>query len=459
MLMPDSEDRPLLRAGGEAGEALRRSVSTFESSTAEVLASRSPGRNRTVLYGLAGFLACAVLFISVFQLDRIVRAPGKIVPLQGSLFVQPLDKAIVRSIDVRVGDFVKKNQVLATLDPTFAAADLTALQQKVASLEPEIRRIEAEESGRRFVAKDNSTYEALQESTYLHRKGEYTSTVEAQDEKIRSDEANIARLLHEAEEYNKRAVIASDVEDRWNQLAGKGYVSHMTVLTSTSSRIELERLRDEARDSLASTEHDLASLKAERTSSIQKWHDDNLATLVTSRNDLDAAQQDLAKAERTRSLINLVAPQDAFVTKVADLSAVGAVANAGAPLFTLVPADSPLEADIQIASKDAGFPRVGDKVNLKFDAYEFLEHGVAEGRIETISQNSFTTNPDGTPAASPYFDARVKVTALHMRDVPQGFRLTPGMTLQADIVVGRRTILWYILGGALRSGSEAMHEP
>jgi len=31
--------------------------------------------------------------------------------------------------------------------------------------------------------------------------------------------------------------------------------------------------------------------------------------------------------------------------------------------------------------------------------------------------------------------------------------------LQADIVVGRRTILWYLLGGALRSGAEAMREP
>jgi len=33
------------------------------------------------------------------------------------------------------------------------------------------------------------------------------------------------------------------------------------------------------------------------------------------------------------------------------------------------------------------------------------------------------------------------------------------MTLEADIVVGQRTILWYLLGGAMRSGAEAMHEP
>jgi hemolysin D len=459
MLMPDSPDRSLRRSGSETGEALGQSVSAFESSTAEVLANRSPGGSRAVLYALAGFLLGVGIFCSVFQLDRIVRAQGKIVPVEGVLFVQPLNQAIVHSINVRVGSFVKKNQVLATLDPTYAAADLSELQKKVASLEPEIRRIEAQEAGKPFVAKEGNSYEVLQESIYLHSQQDYTSSVASQEEKIHEDESNIIRLRHEADEYSKRAAIASEMEGRWNQLVDKGYVSHMTVLTSTSSRIELERLRDEAKDTLASTQHDLASLRAGLVSYIQKWHDGNLSTLLTSRNDLDSAQQELSKAERTRSLIELVAPEDAFVTKIADLSAVGAVANAGAPLFTLVPANAPLEADVQIATKDAGFPQIGDKVNLKFDAYSFLEHGVAEGRLAAVSQNSFTVNPDGTPATAPYFDARVNITALHMHNVPQDFRLVPGMTLQADMIVGRRTILWYILGGALRSGSEAMHEP
>jgi len=37
--------------------------------------------------------------------------------------------------------------------------------------------------------------------------------------------------------------------------------------------------------------------------------------------------------------------------------------------------------------------------------------------------------------------------------------LIPGMTLAGDIMVGHRTILSYIVEGALRTGSEAMREP
>jgi hypothetical protein len=46
-----------------------------------------------------------------------------------------------------------------------------------------------------------------------------------------------------------------------------------------------------------------------------------------------------------------------------------------------------------------------------------------------------------------------------LRNVPADFRLIPGMTLVGDIMVGRRTILSYLVEGVLRTGSEAMREP
>jgi HlyD family secretion protein len=139
-----------------------------------------------------------------------------------------------------------------------------------------------------------------------------------------------------------------------------------------------------------------------------------------------------------------------------------------------MPVDAALEVDAQIDSQDSGFVNVGDPVTLKFDAYKFLEHGTGSGKVKTISQDSFTqvqdqdtlsttptstTPASGTDTRSPYFDCRIQITGLHLHDVPPDTRIIPGMTLHADIVVGRRTIWWYLVGGALRSGSEAMHEP
>jgi multidrug efflux pump subunit AcrA (membrane-fusion protein) len=127
-------------------------------------------------------------------------------------------------------------------------------------------------------------------------------------------------------------------------------------------------------------------------------------------------------------------------------------------LFTLVPLEGALEADVRIAADDLGFIKVGDPVQIKLDAYRYMRHGTAKGVIKTISEGSFTTDDNNVPVP-PYFKVRVAIQEVHLRDVPKDFRLIPGMTLVGDIMVGKRTILSYLVEGALRTGSEAMREP
>jgi len=69
-----------------------------------------------------------------------------------------------------------------------------------------------------------------------------------------------------------------------------------------------------------------------------------------------------------------------------------------------------------------------------------------------------TVDENNVPVV-PYFKGRVGITEVHLRNVPAEFRLIPGMTLAGDIMVGRRTIMSYLVEGALRTGSEAMREP
>ena len=105
-----------------------------------------------------------------------------------------------------------------------------------------------------------------------------------------------------------------------------------------------------------------------------------------------------------------------------------------------------------------GFIAVGDPVEIKLEAYKFMRHGTARGTVETVSEGSFTLSETQQPRA-PYFRARIAITELHLHDVPRNFRLIPGMTLTADIIVGRRSLISYLVEGALRTGSEAMREP
>jgi multidrug efflux pump subunit AcrA (membrane-fusion protein) len=178
---------------------------------------------------------------------------------------------------------------------------------------------------------------------------------------------------------------------------------------------------------------------------------------------LDVTRQGLQKASKLSELASLDSPADAVVLKVGKVSSGSVAGGSGQamgqePLFTLVPLDGPLEADANVASGDIGFIKVGDPVTIKLDAYRYMHHGTAKGVIKTISEGSFTTDDNNAPVA-PYFKVRVAITEVHLRNVPADFRLIPGMTLAGDIMVGKRTILSYLVEGGLRTGSEAMREP
>jgi len=452
-------------------DATAVAVRSFESATAEAIATSEVRSERTTIWVLAAFVLAFVVFISVFKLDRIVRATGRIVPTAGTITVQPFDKSIIKTTLVTVGQVVKKGDVLATLDPTFAAADLAQLRQQVASLEALTRREETEEAGQVFVAKDNSPYETLQANLFNQRKTDYDASVASFDEKIRGTETAIEGLHHAIDSGKAHSQIASQIEDMQKTLEAKGYASTLSRLTATGERIDLNAQMVANEDNLKTMTHTLESLKADRESFIKKWHSDNLTDLVTQKNALDSARRDLAKSEKAAELTNLVAPQDGIVVSIPKLTG-GAVAVEAQPLFSLVPASADLEANVQIDAQDVGFVQEGQKVTIKLDAFKFLEHGTLSGVVKTLTQESFTDDEtqdavtttatgggSGAQPRTPYYGAHVAITAVNLHDIPPDFHLLPGMTVTADVAVGKRTILWYLLGSALRSGSEAMREP
>ena len=439
-------------------------VGAFESETAAVFLQTAPARQHLILYTLIGILVVSVGLCAVVKLDRVVSSLGRVVPTGGELYVSPFDTGIVRQINVKAGDVVRKGQSLATLDPTFTHADLLQLQQKSTSDEAAVARLRAELSGQKYQYSAADPYQLLQGGIWNKRQAEYRSNLADFDAKIHSAEAQVAQYAANSREYAKRLSIAEGVEKLYEPLLEKGYVSKLQLMQATDERTEVGRLQADAQNQMAALRQTLASLQAQRQAFIEKWHSDTGTELVTVQNDLDATRQSLQKAQKLSDLSSLDAPADAVVLKIGRVST-GSVASGGGqlspsqdPLITLVPLDAVQEADVNVSADDIGFIKAGDPVNLKLDAYRYMRHGTAKGVIKSISEGSFTTDDNNTPVP-PYFKVRVTITEAKLRNVPAGFRLIPGMTLVGDIMVGRRTILSYLIEGGLRTGSEAMREP
>jgi hemolysin D len=437
-------------------------IRVFQSETAEIREGPEPAQLRLTLHALLGLVVALLAVAVLMRLDRVVTSSaGQIVTTDPTIVLQALDASIIKSLDVREGERVERGQLLATLDPTFAAADVSAASLQIASLDAQISRAEAELADRNFAPPPGTTpqaaYLALQRAYYVQRKAQFEAQLNAYDEQIAQNKATIRKLKDDLAHYDDRVKISQEIENMRASLAASQVGSRLNLLTATDQRLEIMRTLDFDRNGLVESEHQLAAVIANRDAFTQQWAGQVSQELVTARNTLDNAQQQLAKAAKHQDLVRLEAPDDAVVLKLAKLS-VGSVLKDGDPFITLAPLRSPVESEVHIASRDIGFVRPGDSATLKLDAFSFVEHGTATGKVRWISEGAFSQDDNGT-AVEPYYKARIALTQVNLKAIPDSFRLVPGMTLIADIKVGTRSVFMYMLKGVIRGLDEAMREP
>ena len=123
-----------------------------------------------------------------------------------------------------------------------------------------------------------------------------------------------------------------------------------------------------------------------------------------------------------------------------------------------------MRAEVWVSNQDIGFVRPGQAVKVKLAAYPFQKYGMVEARVAQVSA-------DATEAPS----ANTRSDALFGRDRPMGplafraivdlntqtlesqgtkYALTPGMQAVAEIKLGERTLLEYLLSPV----QKVMHE-
>ena len=199
------------------------------------------------------------------------------------------------------GERVKKGQMLATLDPTFAAADVKQLKAQIASLK---RRSRATGGTRpqasRFSADSRSRqakYDKLADrALYDQHMAQYKAQLNSFDQKIGSHRGDIqkykmtwartrARGHRQASRRHARTMLLHGTGSLLNQLTSQGRAAGTAAHD-----------REFDHNSLKESEAQLASLQADREAFMQQWSTTVSQDLVTARNTLDGARRQLEKA-------------------------------------------------------------------------------------------------------------------------------------------------------------------
>ena len=303
--------------------------------------------------------------------------------------------SIVRSIAVRPGQLVRKGQLLARLDPTYARADLTALSAQEQNYAAQVAQLQAQEDGKPYIPDPTNPASVLQLQTYRQQMGQYNFTIQGYDAKISELRTDIEGFNAQAAYYRQRLGIASNIETMRHQLQNLQVGSKLDTLSATDDRVNMQAELASAVSSALANERELASQQAQRDGFDAQWKAQISQQLAQAINSLEQAQQALAKAQLNEREVDLTAPRDAIVQSVAPIS-VGSVLQPGETLMTLTPIDAKLSVEADVSGADSGFVRVGDEVTIKFNTLPFLRYGTAKGTVRSISPESF--NPLDTQA-------------------------------------------------------------
>jgi len=422
-----------------------------------------------VLWLLCLLLAASLLWSVLGRLDIVAVAEGKLVPSSYVKILQPPEQGVVREILVKEGEIVAPGQVLARMDAVASAADRTTLENELHARRLALRRIDAQLSGRAFERLPDDPAEsfsrvAAQLAANLHAHASQLTQEKSVQAKAQHD-------LRAAEESRTKlaAVLPHyhEQEAAFEKLVKGGFAGRLMYTDKQRERIEKEQdlrtqesMIEAARAVIAQSQAKTAQIDADYRRLLQTER-------VEAATQFERARQELAKGEHRHGRLELRSPQAGVVKDLATHTP-GTVVSPGTILMTLVPRDETLRAEVWVANHDYGFVRAGQPVRVKLASYPFTKYGLLEGRVAQVSA-------DATEAAS----ANTRSDALTGRDRPMGplsyrtlvdlnaqgllfegrtLATGPGMQVTAEIHIGERTVMEYLLSPVQRAWHEAARE-
>lgn len=444
--------RRLARNTHDGHQAKKPGAPETQPDLQDILLDEPPALVRhTNLVILAIVLTMGVL-ASVFEVDMVVTAPGRLMADAPPLVVQPMQLSIIRELRVKPGDIVRKGDVLATLDATFTEADRASLRQQNDALQAQIQRLEAELSDLPLQLSGDSDDRRLQLKLYSERRMQHDTRLQAFDEDIARYKSNIEATERTRASLSQQLGIAREVEDMRDQLYRRQVGTKLNYLDASVVRLRTERENQDAGTRLTELRHQLATRVVERQIFVDDWRRQSLDELVRARKDAGAVGESLVKAEKLNELVTLKAPQDGVVLEVAKKSA-GSVLQGAETLVSMVPMQAALVAEVMVNSSDLGYLRLGDEVAIKVDAFPYQRHGLLKGTLRAIGEDSQQA------AGGLFHRSQITIDPASLHDLPSGSRIIPGMSLSAEVKVGSRTLMSYFAYPLRKGLNESLREP
>lgn len=429
-------------------------------SPADALSQRPVSRlARSTVHVMVAAVIIAIVWGSLATVEEIVYARGKLSSVERTIVIQPLETSIIREIHVREGQKIVKGQPLVTLDPTFTAADLGQNESRWRSLESQKRRLTAELADKPFMAETPA--DQAQEVLYRERRSNRDARIRSFEAQLSKTRAELEGTRRSAELLSERMKNAAEVESMQQHLYERDIGSKLRYLSSQDQRLAIERDHAQARDRMRELGHALNTIQADRDAFLLEWRQKLTEELVSVSRDIEMLLDSMEKTLLRNQLSTITSPADGIVLEIAKRSTASIVREAE-QLITIIPTDAPLEVEAQIESSDIGLVNLDTPARVKVDTFPYQKYGTLAATVRVISMDSFNRDPNSGSRGGDrgaFFTTRLTLGAQRLGTAAAPVILIPGMSVSAEIIIGRRSIMSYLLRPLTTHLDNALHEP
>jgi len=373
-----------------------------------------------------GIAVCIGLTLAFASYTRRITVSGQLVPDKGLVKIFSPLPGRVAEIPIREGQTVTRGQRLLVMSMDRQGPADTGFQAEISRL---------------ATLKRESLLRELSKTGELHREENANLAMRA-----RSLSAEREKVDSQIQLLLVRLDLASKSIERYRGLAEKNYVPREQLQAREEELIDLRtRMQALEREKLALT-RDRELILSDIAGRGLK-HQNEVAQIERS---VAGMSQELADSESRREF-TATAPIEGVVTAIT--TDVGQTAEAGRPLMAIVPAGSMLIAELYAPSSAAGFLKKADKVRVRYHSFPYQKFGQASGTVVSVSNSTVSLSElpslqgmaAGQATSSQVFRVRVALATQVMQANGQSQPLKPGMTLEADIMLDKRTLAQWLL--------------
>jgi multidrug efflux pump subunit AcrA (membrane-fusion protein) len=473
-------------------KVLSKSAIDGNKFTPSVVLRQSPFLSRAIAWGLMAVTTSAVIWANVAKIEEAIPTQGKLEPQDTVKEIQAPVNGVVKTVYVKDGQKVSRGDLLLTLDPTVAQAQLVSFQKIKAALTQENKFYRAQINGkntlpvteqiikfklppglesltksRAALSAENRLYR-LQLSGISHNLNltpEEKDRLEFSQAELNSRIASDRLEIEQSEKQfgANRAELSSarDIRDvnqtilnNLKPLVEEGAFSRLQYLNQQQElrtrQGEVEKLtqeqarlryaiaqsKEKLQNTIVTAKKDLLTKIADNEKQIAQIDSELNKVIIENENKIAEIDSQMSQANLTLKYQEIRSPADGIVF---DLQArfPGFVTNSNQPILKIVPNDA-LMAKVFITNKDIGFVREGMKVDVRIDSFPFSEFGDIKGELVWIGSDALP--PDEIRKVYT-FPAKIRLERQFLKINNREVNLQSGMSVNANIKVRDRTVM------------------